>query len=60
MIELAPLDTLGLTTISLKTSLWFRCYLCAIKRVDNVTDCGAELGQGHIKSSDKLCGKTKA
>ena len=48
MIELATLDTPELAAISLKTSFSLRCYLCAIKRMDNVTDRRAELGQEHI------------
>jgi hypothetical protein len=60
MIELATLDMPGLATISLKTSLSLRCYLCAIKRMDNVTDCGAELGQEHIESGGKRMWKDKS
>jgi len=60
MIELATLDTPGLATISLKTSLSLRCYLCAVTRMDNVTDCGAELGQEHIESGCKRMWKNKS
>jgi hypothetical protein len=44
MIELGTLDTPWLATISLKIPLTSRCYVCAIKRMDNVTACWAELG----------------
>lgn len=54
------LDTPGLATISLKTSLSLRCYLCLIKSMDNVTDCGAELGQEHIDSSGMHMWKNKS
>jgi hypothetical protein len=60
MVQLAALDTPTLTTISLKTSLSLRWYFCAIKRIDNVTDCGAELGQEQIKSGDKRMWKNNS
>ena len=44
MFELFTLDTPGLATISLKISLSLRCYLCALRRMDGVTDYRAELG----------------
>jgi hypothetical protein len=60
MIELAMQDTPGLATISLKTSLSLRCYLCAIKRIDNVADYGQKSVRNTSSVAASVCGKTKA
>lgn len=58
--RVCPANAPGLATISLKTSFSFKCYFCAIKRIDNVTDCRAGLGSEHIKSGDKRMWKNKS
>lgn len=52
--------TLELATISFGTFLTFGCYLCAIKRMDDVTDYRVELGQEHIESGGKRMWKNKS
>ncbi len=42
------------------TSLSLGCYLCAIKQVDNVIVCGAELGREHIDSGGRGMWKNRS
>lgn len=50
----------GLRPFRSKTSFLLKCYICAIKRMDNVTDCGTELGQEYIERGGKRMWKNKS
>jgi len=60
MIKLAPAEYAGAYDHFAQGIPLVQMLFCAIKRMDDVTDCRAELGQGHIKVATSVCGKTIA